>query len=111
MNKLELELLTYAAKAAGLALDRYYEGRQGEFADGLICKGCPTWNPLKDDAQCLQLARKLGINLDYTSDKCAWKRVRDEMYQEYFDQDGWHATDREAVVTVAARMGGWVEAL
>ena len=108
MNNQERQMLTNAAKAAGLKLDQYYEGHQGDFANGLILNTFPhgncVWNPYEDDAQCLQLARQLGINIDY-SDQTAWKRVANgDLAQEYWGGEWW-TTDREAVVAVAALMG------
>lgn len=107
MNSTQRELLILAAKAAGLSLE--WEGNpedwQPMYYEG---KTYHAFEPHTDDAQCLQLARKLGISIDYSKDKCAWSSTPIGVIQEYFDQygcEGWHKSDREAVVSVAAQMG------
>lgn len=114
MNEQQRQLLTNAAKAAGLKLDHYYNDKLVEALRGLVVHrgqlpgDATLWNPYEDDAQCLQLARHLGITIDY-EDKCAFKRMKrgEPVFDEYFDQpfEGHWKTDREAVVAVAALMG------
>lgn len=108
MNKEHIKMVESAVKAAGIAV----EGWTIDRTKGMRLVDDPHnfveyWNPLEDDAQCLQLARKLGITIDYV-DNCAYKRAHNVMLQEYFDQqgcEGWWKTDREAVVAVASQLG------
>lgn len=96
MINIEQELLTHATKAVNNSC--WHE-----------IAHTTHWTPLTNDAQCLQLARQLGINIDYDTDKCAYKRANGQMYQEYFAQncECWWPNDKWAVVAVAARLGGW----
>jgi hypothetical protein len=107
MNEQLKAMLTSTAKAAGYKFDSTNPSE--------ICipyKGYNNWyewNPAEDDAQCLQLARLLGITLCYT-DNCAYKRLPDgTLFQEFWSQEVfdacWH-NDREAVLAVAAQIGG-----
>jgi hypothetical protein len=106
MKTEHIKMLESAAKAAGYKFDSTHP-----FEICIPHKGGGDnwyeWNPLEDDAQCLQLARTLKINIDYSTDKCAWVRTHKEVIQEYFDQgcEDWWKTDREAVVAVAAAIG------
>lgn len=101
MNTEHIKMLESTAKAVGIFEEIEWFGKTGCFVHGNV-----VWNPLEDDAQCLQLARALGISLDF-SDCCAWVRLNDTsatLYQEYWGGDCWR-NDREATVAVAAALG------
>ena len=67
--KTDLELLTLAAKAAGIDAEVYSEFGLGP--EGLWLKGSRTadnssyWNPLHDDGDAFRLAVKLGIDVSH----------------------------------------------
>jgi hypothetical protein len=65
MNK--LELLTLAAKAAGIThvdySDSGYDGEIGLEMIDSIGRHCGTWNPLLDSADAFQLASDLQISI------------------------------------------------
>lgn len=100
--------LILAAKASGVILCHWNDGKEPySSGEGFCTPDNRLWNPYQNDAQCLQLMRALDISLDY-DDCCAWYRYDDSsmtLLQEFWCGDCWK-DDREAVVAVAALMGG-----
>ena len=106
------ELLEMAAKADGKKWQSYHMGRG-------LCLAPPKggmvitqmWNPLRDDAQALRLAVKLGIKLELHP---AWVYARAVITKyEYLQiEEGWAngfndpcAATRRAIVRAAAEIG------
>ena len=118
MNE-DKELLTLAAKAAGIRLEwdgdpkywtpMYYEG-----------KTYHTWNPLTDDGDALRLAVKLRIEISFPGyikpDRPVvhagkyWHRNESCWYpfEEFRDEDPYAAT-RRAIVRAASEIGRGME--
>ena len=107
------ELLTLAAKAAGIRLEwdgdpekwvpTYYEG-----------KTYHGWNPLTDDGDALRLAVKLKLIVDIG---CGYAEARDPEYDpepikamEYLnDHTDPYAATRRAIVRAASEIGRGME--
>jgi hypothetical protein len=98
------ELLTLAAKAAGITLDS-----DGDRVDVRTDGGAPmAWNPLIDDGDALRLAITLGIGT-YPREAHAWReathgldnqtRIEEDECADVF------AATRRAVVVAAAEIG------
>lgn len=97
------ELLTYAAKAAGMSwIDDCSAGLTIRQADA---KGNYSfvWNPLSDDGYALRLAVKLGIALHHFTESCAAANGG-RFFSELHDQDPCAAV-RRAIVSAAADIG------
>ena len=98
------ELLTLAAKAAGIELHwnaagmptvPYYFSEEGEAAD---------WNPLADDGDALRLAVKLRLQVEWDADG----EPRIETATEYLYEpigDDLYAATRRAIVRAVAEIG------
>lgn len=103
-DKTDRELLTLAAKAAGI--QGHFEN-SGEDA-GLFCYNLKNpsmwlrWNPLTDDGDRYRLAQKLGISIDY-EDCCAWTRKHGTLIQEFWGGDC--PDEAHVIVGVAAEIG------
>jgi hypothetical protein len=57
------ELLTSAARAAGLVAERYIEGHGLSVYDPACGTGSNSFNPLEDDGDALRLANKLQLTV------------------------------------------------
>ena len=120
----DLEILELAAKAAGIDVVEWNDGRE-PYSSGecFVLKSNATWNPLNDDGDALRLAVKLhmtGIDCYFWHDvekqssasagrgEVTWGGVRVYEPANYTDtsreQDPYAAT-RRAIVRVAAEMG------
>jgi hypothetical protein len=103
------ELLTLAAKAAGIEIELGHFGPSKSFfivEDGRLKE---QWNPLKDDAQALRLAVKLKIDLVQISGGVCVVCGQDgtmDVY-EYFNthNNDPYAATRRAIVRAAAAIG------
>ena len=101
----ELELLEFAAKAAGLCVVGADDLGMRISTDG-CCTGY-RWNPLTDDGDALLLACALKINIVWHETKqCVDARHTIAGDRKFFD----HGRTREqalrsAIVTVAAEIG------
>ena len=89
------ELLEAAAKAAGLTLDRSFEGRAFDVLGNAVLDwfNGTTWNPIADDGDALRLAVKLELDLTKLQAGISWD-----------DEDRYAAT-RRAIVRAAAAIG------
>ena len=109
------ELLTYAAKAAGIEYHCYVD-------DAIWGKGInigevdvPLWNPLSNDADAFQLMVKLGMMVDARYKNCISKRYNRVVYWdnpmegkeiEFGDAEmDEYALARRAIVKAAAEIG------
>jgi hypothetical protein len=94
----DIELLEFAAKAAGLV----------ESSDGTIYAGFGSreWNPLTDDGDALRLAVQLRIGLHHGNDDDVMAVAYDlsAVFTEKFGNDPYAAT-RRAIVRAAAAIG------
>jgi len=108
------ELLTAAAKAAGLHIDRSPHNGGGAGNTGFNVMGDAMldwhngerWNPLRDDGDALRLAVKLRIdfNLDFDlgfTNQYVQASYGHHGYQENYTADPYAAT-RRAIVRAAA---------
>ena len=116
------EYLELAAKAAGMKI---YESTDGTIQNRPVWVfraggGMGTmpyeeqWNPLREDAQALRLAVKLGLLISHSAYKpgenaygfigIAWYGQRVEFKPEKFTDDPYAAT-RRAIVRAAAEIG------
>lgn len=101
MNEQYRLMLTNAAKAANIPVQGWtIKPEMGMRLVDDDYNFVDFWAPHLDDAQCLQLARKLGINIEY-SQQCT--AVCGAI--EFWGDDLAIKTDREAVVAVAAQLG------
>lgn len=112
------ELMELAAKAAGIEVHESDDGtmqRRPVLAMTHYVQGQPysetRWDPLRDDAQALRLAVKLGIKLELHP---AWVYARAVITKyEYLQiEEGWAngfndpcAATRRAIVRAAAEIG------
>lgn len=96
------ELLTLAAKAAGIELEGWYES-----ADAFNAPYHGWWNPLTDDGDAFRLAVKVGGELRLHTEE-NWSAFgviySDEGMFEYHNNDPYAAT-RRAIVRAAAEIG------
>ena len=101
------ELLTLAAKAAGIDIEPGY-GHAGSPESEMFFqddKGfCQSWNPLTDDGDALRLAVKLSLNvsIDYDCGMCFADGI--EQHVETNRNDPYAAT-RRAIVRAASEIG------
>jgi len=109
------ELLTLAAKAAGIEIELYRFGFGESF---WIPEGEELqrpWNPLTDDGDALRLAVKLKMMIDVGPGYAEAKDPEHEQGQkpitamEYFFDDDPYAATRRAIVRAAAEIGRGVE--
>jgi len=89
------ELLTLAAKAAGIEL---------EFLAGKFWSQLKEWNPLTDDGDALRLAVKLGITVEFNSNWVGTTHEDIVGRAEFYEADPYAAT-RRAIVRAAAEIG------
>jgi len=102
------ELLTLAAKAAGIEL-RIYDGMDVEPGTNLVVVDAKTgfkWNPLTDDGDALRLAVKLKIDISFEGfdEDSVLAAHTTEWKQEAYGDDPYAAT-RRAIVRAAAAIG------
>jgi hypothetical protein len=106
------ELLTLAAKAAGLKLDCSRANGGPSPNDGFDVSGNAvldwhkgtTWNPLTDDGDALRLAVKLRLMLDVTAEGAGAQALNVAWCPEPCGTDPYAAT-RRAIVRAAAAIG------
>lgn len=100
MSSSDKELLTLAAKAAGVG----YADKDGKFIPFVP----ETWNPLTDDGDALRLAVKLRIELEFYDgfeEVFATENTIEAISQtEPYKNDPYAAT-RRAIVRAAAEIG------
>ena len=100
------ELLTLAAKAAGIDIEPGY-GHAGSPESEMFFQDdqgfCQSWNPLTDDDLALRLAVKLSLNvsIDYDCGMCFTDGI--EQHAETNRDDPYAAT-RRAIVMAAAEL-------
>jgi len=114
----DIELLEYAAKAAGYTTIQYQNLKDSSLddrygVDEAIWNGEDYWNPLTDDGDALRLAVKLSIDF-YTGEDdgvaiyAGYFDVKDNYRQKYkverVSNDPYSAT-RRAIVRCAAEIG------
>lgn len=108
------ELLELAAKAAGMEMEPYQEGRkphilvEHESGEGLVPF---LWNPLTNDGDALRLAVKLRLDVSIMQ-ACvvvAWFDLeaseRHQVDQSYGFEDEAELATRRAIVRAAAEIG------
>jgi len=99
----DLELLTLAAKAAGIDIGEWmpqYEGywvQQEGYND--------IWNPLLDDGESFHLLVKLRLIVTFTSDVYVVVGQRMGPYTEQLLEDDDRASTRRAIVRATAAIG------
>jgi len=96
------ELLTLAAKAAGIECNDYGLDWFNRY-----------WNPLTDDGEALRLAVKLGMQMyifspDIDDGICVPYTEINREFREYHNNDPYAAT-RRAIVRAAAEIGRGME--
>lgn len=101
------ELLTLAAKAAGIAGDWSIEFEgikvpRRDYDNWII------WNPLKHDGDALRLAVKLGITVEFNSNWVGTTHEDIVGRAEFYEADPYAAT-RRAIVRAASEIGGGME--
>ena len=96
MSSSDKELLTLAAKAAGVG----YADKDGKFIPFVP----ETWNPLTDDGDALRLAVKLGMGLDLPTQTSVYVVVNNGQLEYCKNKDHYAAT-RRAIVRAAAEIG------
>jgi hypothetical protein len=98
------ELLEAAARVAGIEIQGWFgDDETGEWWVDIGPEDVIAWNALTDDGDRYRLAKRLGINIDF-SDCCAWKRLPDgELIQEWWG--GESGDEAQAVVRAAAAIG------
>lgn len=99
------ELLTYAAKAAGISKDRINPLRPSTNI-GLDDYKKP-WNPLENDADAFQLMVKLNIEIEFSDCEVAAtfynkKRIDDRFLIEFFTSEDEKLKASKRIVTRAA---------
>jgi len=100
------DLLTWAAKAAGIPTDNWNDGTEPySSGEGFILASGRIWNPLDDDGDAFRLSTKLELSIDYA------KWTHTVFYGvDKFVQEDWHDKDshiaiRRAIVRAAAELG------
>ena len=105
------ELLTLAAKAAGIIIDKSTTNGGGARNTGFNMLGDAIldwhnnkrWNPLTDDGDALRLAVKLRVDLRFEQELAGWD-VEAGSCGENCKSDPYAAT-RRAIVRAAAEIG------
>ena len=98
------ELLEAAAKAAGMTLGAWHEGRLA-FMYRDASPGPGYWNPLTDDADALRLIVRCGLKLNIcVGGGCVQVGGVGSYVEIDFDNDPYAAT-RRAIVRAAAEIG------
>jgi len=99
------ELLEYAAKAAGVYIEEWYDSAGAYYVNQ---DGSRWWNPLTDDGDALRLAVKLCLCVDCVigADEVT-AFVADGIFHSEIDicADDRHAATRRAIVRAAAEIG------
>jgi hypothetical protein len=107
------KLLELAAKSAGIEI---LDGLQHDVTRIHLHTSVGSWNPLKDDADALRLAVKLGLDIDIhrrspLSDSCGTE-VRGYAYRRNMvtepasdNDESLEAATRRAIVRAAAEIG------
>ena len=109
MSSSDKELLTLAAKAAGITFFKYVENVTDYDSDHYggpaiqISHSAETWNPLTDDGDALRLAVKLGMRLNLPTQTYAYVGANDQL--EYCKNEDYYAATRRAIVRAAAQIG------
>lgn len=109
----DYELLVLAAKAAGMVLADYQDGKNGLWmARGYFQPGTNSrdWNPLEDDGDALRLAVRLKLCISQWSDDtaCVGYPKGSNDGGNWFEQSGNGdilAATRRAIVRAAAEIG------
>lgn len=101
------ELLTLAAKAAGMHLTRVGYIKNGDEGNPVYRHPDYEWNPLTDDGDALRLAVKLGLRVKQLMNT-KYALVNDYIKDVYMHEP--HGTDplaatRRAIVRAAAEIG------
>jgi len=98
------ELLTLAAKAAGIELMKNFmvPNTVARKKDGWL------WAPLTDDGDALRLAVKLRLNMEFFHDELWVFYDEVDLFVEVYDDDPYAAT-RRAIVRAAAEIGRGME--
>lgn len=96
------ELLTYAAKAAGIGID-IIPCDDNNFS--CYHSGCGvTWNPLKDNADAFQLMVKLRMKVDFNQTRCYAQVPSVTKLIDAYNNDHFKAA-RQAITECAAEIG------
>lgn len=101
------ELLTLAAKAAGIEGDFIETQHWFGIVSSQIKEAFAPWNPLTDDGDALRLAVKLGLVVDAQKDR-TWVGKTQYDAVEHHGNDPYAAT-RRVIVRAAAAIGRGME--
>jgi len=106
MNNEERELLELAAKAAGIKIIYWNDGKEPySSGQGFILESGKLWNPFTDGGDAFRLAVHLGLSIDFAE----WVNtvcygVDEFVQEEWKDKSSLDAT-RLAIVRAAAELG------